>query len=47
MDVNTGRPAAASSYSVEDPFSENASLEIEGDAIIDFTETNPFSEGNI
>ena len=47
MDANTGRPAAASSYSVEDPFSENASLEIEGDAIIDFTETNPFSEGNI
>ena len=47
MDANTGRPVAADSYSVEDPFSENATFQTGGAGIIDFTETDPFSEGNI
>lgn len=32
---------------VRDPYEDNTELETEGDAIIDFTEKNPFSEGNI
>lgn len=47
IDADTGRPAAADSYSLDDPFAENASLQVSGAGIIDFTERDPFSEGNI
>ena len=32
---------------VRDPYEDNTELEQEGDAIINFTEVNPFSEGNL
>ena len=47
MDPDTGRPAAASSYDITDPFAENSAFQTGGAGIIDFTETDPFSEGNI
>lgn len=47
MDADTGRPAAASSYDITDPFAENSAFQTGGAGIIDFTETDPFSEGNI
>lgn len=51
IDANTGRPLNVSNtYSLEseiDPFADNESLQSEGSAIIDFSEIDPFSEGNI
>jgi len=47
MDANTGRPVSAPDYTTDDPFSENATFQSSGADIIDFTETNPFSEGSI
>jgi len=49
MDANTGRPQGITSdYDLSgDPFSENSTFETSGDSIIDFTEIDPFSEGDI
>lgn len=47
MNANTGRPMAADSYNINDPFAENDTFQSSGAGIIDFTETDPFSEGNI
>ena len=47
MNSETGRPAAADSYQVEDPFAENSIFQSQGAGIIDFTERDPFSEGDI
>jgi len=48
IDVDTGRiQNANTSFISTDPFADNVTLETDGDNIIDFSETNPFSEGNI
>lgn len=49
IDANTGRPTNVSSdYDLnEDPFSDNTGFQTGGTGFIDFTETDPFSEGNI
>ena len=49
IDANTGRPTNISSeYDLnEDPFSDNTGFQTGGANFIDFTETDPFSEGNI
>jgi hypothetical protein len=47
MNANTGRPMESDSYIINDPFAENATFQTSGAGIIDFTETDPFSEGNI
>lgn len=51
IDANTGRPLNVSNtYSLEseiDPFADNESLQSQGSDIIDFSEIDPFSEGNI
>ena len=48
IDSNTGRPITADSYNlIGDPFADNQNLQTDGDSIIDFSEIDPFSEGNI
>lgn len=49
IDANTGRPtyAGANTYSMSnDPFAENSEFDAQ-DSFVDWTEIDPFSEGNI
>jgi hypothetical protein len=47
INANTGRPLNISNTYSLDSEADNESLETDGDAIIDWTEVDPFSEGNI
>jgi len=49
MNANTGRAAGLTdNYDLSgDPFAENSTFETSGDSIIDFTEIDPFSEGDV
>jgi hypothetical protein len=46
-----GTPIIQSGYSFEtqagDPFEDNTEFEVEGDSILDWTQIDPFSEGNV
>jgi hypothetical protein len=46
-----GTPIIQSGYSFEtqagDPFEDNTEFELEGDSILDWTQIDPFSEGNV
>lgn len=48
---STGYPLLQSGYNLSvqagDSFEDNTEFEIEGDSIIDFSESDPFSEGNL
>lgn len=48
IDANTGRPIATGGYNLtDDPFADNDNLQTQGDNLIDWSEIDPFSEGNI
>ena len=46
MDANTGRPLGSDSYEMTDPFADNDKYQSDAATFIDFSETDPFSEGN-
>jgi len=47
IDENTGRPTGVSDdVDINDSFDQNNQFELNADSFIDFTEDNPFSEGN-
>ena len=46
MDANTGRPLGSDSYEMDDPFADNDKYQSDAATFIDFSETDPFSEGN-
>jgi hypothetical protein len=41
-----GRPEVANNYVMNDPFAENHTYQVKSDTFLDFSEKDPFSEGN-